>query len=708
MTKHITFLFLIVSAACIAGDMGADKIYKKVNKSVVLIYTEGQDGIHRGQGSGVMLTKDGTIVTNFHVIDDASVIKVMINGAAVPAKINGIDPAHDLALLSISCKSCIPISRTKKPTEVGAKVYAIGSPLGYENTISEGILSGRRHTSDSTAEILQITAPLSPGSSGGAIVNAKGELIGISAIASNGSAQNINFAISAELIDRIVLRENISSRELLIESGLRKAASLDFRTDAFSIIRILNNILDIDPANEKALENLCYTYFWLNETDKAETYCKKLFAVNRENLRYIFVNGSLLFKKGKYEEASKEARKLITKNSEAGSGHCMLGRCLYMMNKTDSAGVEIKKAIAQDSTDHDALFFLACIESEKKNLIDALSFAYRALEYDNRYFECSLLIGRLYSMKHNEETAREFYDDAMSFNPKSALPHLFKAQSYIVSRQYEQAADELKRIEIAANYNCNTYETMLVNALLSDNGRETKSAFSALYNCDPAKTFFFTAFVDSNGIKNNNYNEDFLIKNNGISGMDHSLICRINEEEWRLKKDVANNDYSYPGRVGDLLRKTRSGNIKTSIKDTIRLGNNYYINCSGLLRYKQQKLISINNWGNEKYPELTAIIFDSRGQKICSILNGIIISGSDRIETRLLTSEFIVYEKNSNRPIITLKRNPKSSSKMIDVSLDYYLPDGYRLLMTPVKSDKRINVFGEDNYFSGGGCLEIR
>jgi Tfp pilus assembly protein PilF len=446
----------------------------------------------------------------------------------------------------------------------------------------------------------------------------------------------------------------------------------------------------------------------LNETDKAETYCKKLFAVNRENLRYIFVNGSLLFKKGKYEEASKEARKLITKNSEAGSGHCMLGRCLYMMNKTDSAGVEIKKAIAQDSTDHDALYFLACIESEKKNLIDALSYAYRALEYDSRYFECSLLIGRLYSMKHNEETAREFYDDAMGFNPKSALPHLFKAQSYIVSRQYELAADELRRIEKAGNYDCNIYETMLVNALLSDNGRETKSAFSALYNCDPAKTFFFTAFVDSNGIKNNNYNEDFLIKNNGISGMDHSLICRINEEEWRLKKDVANNDYSYPGRVGDLLRKTRSGNIKTSITDTIRLGNNYYINCSGLLRYKQQKLISINNWENGKYPELTAIIFDSRGQKICSILNGIIISGSDRIETKLLTAAFIVYEKNSNREIISLRRNPKSRSRMIDVSLDYYLPDGYRLLMTPVKSDKRINVFGEDNYFSGGGCLEIR
>ena len=135
-------------------------------------------------GSGFYIDQRGTIVTNYHVIDKAQKIRIInSNGSAYTGEvtIKGYDKDLDIAILSIEKKNgaFLPLGDSSS-IKVGQPIYAIGSPLGLANTVSEGIISGIRTTG------IQITAPISPGSSGGALINKNGEVIGITYAAMHG------------------------------------------------------------------------------------------------------------------------------------------------------------------------------------------------------------------------------------------------------------------------------------------------------------------------------------------------------------------------------------------------------------------------------------------------------------------------------------------------------------------------------------------
>ena len=147
-------------------------------------------------GSGVMISKKGYILTNDHVASEGAYYCVRIEGEEQSYDTDQVikyNTYQDLALIRIerSCKP-IPIYNGKKPLVRGQKVVAIGSPLGLFNSVSDGIISGFRNFDD--VSMIQFTAPISHGSSGGAVLNMYGELIGISQ-GGFDEGQNINLAV---------------------------------------------------------------------------------------------------------------------------------------------------------------------------------------------------------------------------------------------------------------------------------------------------------------------------------------------------------------------------------------------------------------------------------------------------------------------------------------------------------------------------------
>ncbi len=168
------------------------------------------------EGSGVILSKDGIIVTNHHVIQGANIVQVHVNdvqkGARVfDAKVIGFDLPSDLAVLKIDAKNLPPIKiGSNKKLKVGEWVIAVGNPLGYSNTLSAGIVSSLGRTLPTKQSVLvnaiQTDAPINPGNSGGALANAEGELVGINtaiATLSKGSS-GIGFAIPVDRMQRVV------------------------------------------------------------------------------------------------------------------------------------------------------------------------------------------------------------------------------------------------------------------------------------------------------------------------------------------------------------------------------------------------------------------------------------------------------------------------------------------------------------------------
>jgi S1-C subfamily serine protease len=164
--------------------------------SIVMIAVHDASGEPTATGSGIMIGKNGFILTNFHVVRRGVIFAVRIEDdekVYVTSEVIKYNPQLDLAVLRIDRElNPLPVYDGRKKLVRGQRVVAIGSPLGLFNSVSDGIISGFRKIKD--VDMIQFTAPISSGSSGGAVLNMYGEIIGIST-AGVDSGQNINLAV---------------------------------------------------------------------------------------------------------------------------------------------------------------------------------------------------------------------------------------------------------------------------------------------------------------------------------------------------------------------------------------------------------------------------------------------------------------------------------------------------------------------------------
>ena len=163
----------------------------------------------RAQGSGFIVSSDGIILTNAHVVKDAKEVTVKLTDRReFRAKVLGADPKTDVAVLRIDAKN-LPVVSIGKTSDlrVGEWVLAIGSPFGFENTVTAGVVSakGRSLPDDSAVPFIQTDVAVNPGNSGGPLFNARGEVVGINSqiYSRSGGYQGVSFAIPIDLAYKI-------------------------------------------------------------------------------------------------------------------------------------------------------------------------------------------------------------------------------------------------------------------------------------------------------------------------------------------------------------------------------------------------------------------------------------------------------------------------------------------------------------------------
>jgi serine protease Do len=168
-----------------------------------------QDTPTRGQGSGFIVSADGIILTNAHVVRDAKEVTVKLTDRReFRAKVLGADPKTDVAVLKIEAGN-LPVVTIGKTSDlkVGEWVLAIGSPFGFENTVTAGVVSakGRSLPDDSSVPFIQTDVAINPGNSGGPLFNARGEVVGINSqiYSRSGGYQGVSFAIPIDVAGRI-------------------------------------------------------------------------------------------------------------------------------------------------------------------------------------------------------------------------------------------------------------------------------------------------------------------------------------------------------------------------------------------------------------------------------------------------------------------------------------------------------------------------
>ena len=195
---------LLFCGITVAKAQNSQQIAKKALASTVLLLMEDAKGQPLTLGSGFFV-RNNQVATNLHVVKGASRGYAKLVGQKTKYNIEGvtaIDAEHDLVILKISVPGAQTISLGDSDTvQVGLPIYAVGNPRGLEGTFSQGIISSIRKIG--TDKILQITAPISPGSSGGPVLNDKGQVIGVS-VATFRSGQNLNFAIPSNYLEKLM------------------------------------------------------------------------------------------------------------------------------------------------------------------------------------------------------------------------------------------------------------------------------------------------------------------------------------------------------------------------------------------------------------------------------------------------------------------------------------------------------------------------
>ncbi len=181
----------------------AEEVFSGVSGSVARVRVSDGLGNPVGQGSGVVIAS-GSVITNCHVTAMGERISVKVGGEEYAATVGQSDEGRDLCRLDVPGLSALSVPLASVVSlRVGQRVYAVGAPHGLELTLSEGIVSSLRETPDGT--VIQTTAPISPGSSGGGLFDAGGRMVGVVTF-QHKFGQNLNFAIPADWIHQMGAR----------------------------------------------------------------------------------------------------------------------------------------------------------------------------------------------------------------------------------------------------------------------------------------------------------------------------------------------------------------------------------------------------------------------------------------------------------------------------------------------------------------------
>src|SRR5215467_12283024 len=216
--------------------------------------------VQNSLGSGVIVTNEGHIITNTHVVDQVDEIEVQLaDGRTTKARLVGADEQLDLAVLKIDVPGIQPLKLADSDTvQPGDSVLAIGNPFGLQETVTDGIISwkGQPNSTDLRGDLLQTNAAINPGNSGGPLINVRGEVVGINEqiLSRSGGSEGIGFAIPSNTV-RMVLESVLKHGRIIrgylgIQTGASQRGAAGAETEGVTV----GDILSGSPAEQAGLQ----------------------------------------------------------------------------------------------------------------------------------------------------------------------------------------------------------------------------------------------------------------------------------------------------------------------------------------------------------------------------------------------------------------------------------------------------------------------
>ena len=447
---------VLVFFAFFAGTVTAQdflpELVKRIKPSAVAIETFDSKDNTISRGSGFFIAPD-RIITNRHVIERSNRVEIhLLDGKKFPVRgVLAVDGEGDLALLQVDVPKAlaIPLPIVRAAPQEGESIVVIGNPYGLEGSVSNGIVSAVREISG-YGKIIQITASISPGSSGSPVVNMAGQVIGIATLQA-AEGQNLNFAVPAERIGQLKINDLQSFSSLSAESQKNKHSAAErlysqgvaqlSRDDYARALPYFEKATEADANYAEAWYQAGYCYGVLGrhaEALKASRQAAKL----RPEWTATFVNiGASSYALGQYKEAVEAYQRAIRLDDSNADIQYSLGLTFNKMNRSAEEILAYRRA-KTIKPDH-----VNAIEKLGLALFKQQRYADAAAEFDqlkiykpdaktyNYLGECYLEIGKY-------EESIEALNSALGYNPD------FDKARYNLGRAYiKQSNPEMAQVQ---------------------------------------------------------------------------------------------------------------------------------------------------------------------------------------------------------------------------------------------------------------------
>jgi len=451
ISLYLLAYWIAIPTIANADDKLVDLV-KKVKPCVVLISTFDKDNKPIGQGSGFFIDNKGSLITNHHVIEGAysAIIKTSAGKEYPVQGIVAKDTEADIVKLVVNLPDAnmtfLNLS-VNVPSE-GEDIFVIGNPLGLESTVSSGIVSAVRDI-PAFGKILQITAPISPGSSGSPVINSKGEVIGIATLIVT-KGQNLNFAIPSDKIIALketpkkpifnVMTADSNDAQTLFDKGLKEL----WQGNYSAALAFFQKATEKNPNYSDAWSQIGHCFFNLGRNQEAIVACKQAIKINPDDAKAYFLLGTVAYKLGHYQESTEAFKQVIRIKPDYADTYFFLGDAYRILGSYQEAIEAFKQGIRIKPDDAKAHYNLGVVYGILDRSLEAIEVYKQAIRIKPDYAEAHCNLGIAYGELGRWQDAIEAFKQAIRIKPDYADAHNNLGMAYLVTGDKGSALEEYK------------------------------------------------------------------------------------------------------------------------------------------------------------------------------------------------------------------------------------------------------------------------
>ncbi|RPI15486.1 MAG: tetratricopeptide repeat protein [Ignavibacteriae bacterium] len=498
---YFTVLSAIFSVSSYSQEMTPEQIFKAVENTVFFVRSYDENGYMIAQGSAVLTGNEGYVYTCFHVYEGSDKMEFELNGKKyTDAIIAGADPEKDIIIFKLKEIEPNGINIANSDSLIpGQVVYALGNPLGHKNTFSSGLVNYiRDFKNEDNNNKIQFSASISGGSSGGALLNSKGELIGIIASYMK-KGQNINFAVPVnEFLHTELININDSARVRVI-SDICKGYSLYKNDSYFNANDLFNSSLECFPDDVKALKFSGKNYSNAGQYDSAIARYTKLISLKPDDKKIYSERGWIYYYKGNdtlaindfnesfkidstyiyaimgrantyqfvtknYDLAIRDYNRLISIDPDFRAFLEYRGECYLAIGDTQKAVSDMLASIDYDYDDDASCYYRGSILLDLGEYECALSNFTQAIKLEPGIYNYYYSRGVAYTKRRDYFNAINDYLSGLRINPQSEGMLNNLGYCYLHLDEYDEAEKYFNR---ALYFDSNHFDALLGLSILS-------------------------------------------------------------------------------------------------------------------------------------------------------------------------------------------------------------------------------------------------